>query len=72
MTCQLRIDANILKQPVAYKYVIYSPKTRKDKDMQYEVIHYSNPANPNRALCIPENMKKSYGGKIQFNCWSYM
>lgn len=53
MTCTLSIDADILKHPVAYKYVVYSPK-RKDDDC-YEYLHgYSG--NPNRCLIIPQTI----------------
>lgn len=53
VTFQLTIDANILKRSVPYKYVIFSPKTKGDKDMPIEFIpNAGHQRDPNRALCI--------------------
>ena len=62
MTCTLDIDAEILKHPVAYKYIVYSPKMEKEDDC-YEYLHgYWGIAN--RCLRIPQNkFSKVYGGK---------
>lgn len=67
MTCQLTIDADILRGPVPYKYVINSPKTKGDMNMSYELIHFPNAGyqpDPNRALCISgKKWEQCYGGK---------
>ena len=61
MTCTLNIDADILKNPVPYKYVVYSPKM-ENKDDCYEYLHGYG-WNPNRCLRIPQNkFSKAYGG----------
>ena len=61
MTCTLQIDAAILKNPIPYKYVIYSPKMEHPDDC-YEYFHaYSG--NPNRCLQIaPSKYQQAYGG----------
>ena len=65
MTCTLNIDAEILKHPVAYKYVVYSPKKENEDDC-YEYLHGYG-GNPNRCLKIPQNkLSKVYGGKCMF------
>ena len=38
MTCTLNIDANILKSPKGYKYVVYSPKMVQEDDC-FEYLH---------------------------------
>ena len=65
MTCTLSIDAEILKHPVAYKYVVYSPKM-ENKDDCYEYLHGYG-GNPNRCLRIPKSkLSKTYGGNCVF------
>jgi len=61
MTCTLSIDADILKHPVAYKYIVCSPKMEKEDDC-YEFLHgYGGILN--RCLRIPQNrFSKLYGG----------
>ena len=63
MTCTLNIDADILKDPVAYKYVVYSPKMENEDDC-YEYLHgYGGIVN--RCLKIPPSkFAKAYGGKL--------
>ena len=53
MTCTLQIDANVLKKPLIYKYVIFSPKM-VHKDDCYEFLHSfaGKGSDPNRVLCI--------------------
>jgi len=62
MTCTLSIDADILKHPVAYKYIVYAPKMEKEDDC-YEYLHgYGGFLN--RCLRIPQNkFPKLYGGR---------
>ena len=61
MTCTLSIDADILKSPVPYKYVVYSPKKENEDDC-YEYLHGYG-WDPNRCLRIPQNkLSKAYGG----------
>ena len=53
MECTLAIDAELLKSPLRYKYVIYSPKATKEDD-HFEKLHpcvtfWKN--DPNRCLC---------------------
>lgn len=66
ITFQLTIDANILKKPVSYKYVIFSPKTKGDKDMPYELIPNAGyQRDPNRALCISnKKWEQCCGGEL--------
>ena len=65
MVCTLVIDADILKTPMAYKYVVYSPKVTAD-DEYYEKLHSfvrSNNDDPNRCLWIsPQEYESAYGG----------
>ena len=54
MVCKLPIDRNLLTRPLAYKYVIFSPKMT-EKDDCYEFLHcYTSyhESNPNRCLWI--------------------
>ena len=54
MVCTLRIDANLLKYPWGYKYVVYSPKM-VEKDDCFEHLHSfvgRSHRNPNRCLKI--------------------
>lgn len=65
MTCTLIIDAEILKAPKAYKYVVYSPKMVKHDDC-FEYLHSfagqsHNYGNPNRCLKI-NHADNTYGG----------
>ena len=52
MTCTLQIDVTILKYPMPYKYVIYSPKMVHPDDC-YEYYHVYS-WNPNRCLLIAQ------------------
>jgi len=60
MTCTLNIDADNLKHPVAYKYIVCSPKMEKEDDC-YEYLHGYD-GNPNRCMRIPQNKFPKYGG----------
>ena len=62
MNCTLKISAEILKQPIPYKYVIHSPKTKQNRDDCYEYLHEHHSMNPNRLLRIPkEKYQQAYG-----------
>ena len=41
MTCAISFDAELLKKPIPYKYVIFSPKMKR-KDDCYEFLHSFN------------------------------
>lgn len=53
MVCTLVIDGELLRNPLCYKYVIYSPKVTKENEY-YEKLHpFINPwypDDPNRVL----------------------
>lgn len=55
MVCTLQIGAaQILKAPLAYKYVIFSPVMASEDDC-YEYLHSLNekvPSNPNLNRCL--------------------
>ena len=69
MICTLIIDADILKSPLAYKYVIFSPKMTKEHQC-FEFLHSfagrSYPhENPNRCLRISVSDRfEAYGGNV--------
>ena len=65
MICTLSIDADLLKEPLGYKYVVYSARMAKDTDC-YEKLHPFNlNDDPNRCLRIPSNIHhRAYGGMI--------
>ena len=66
MVCALKIDADVLKHPLGYKYVIFSPKMTKD-DECYEKLHYFQYDDPNRCLQMsPQALRSSYGGTCIF------
>jgi hypothetical protein len=62
MECTLVIDAKLLKAPLGYKYVIYSPKVTKEHEY-YEKLHpfvkWNN--DPNRCLFL-SGEDLAYGG----------
>ena len=65
MVCTLNIDAELLKRPLGYKYVVFSPKMTKHDDC-YEKLHpftlYSTD-DPDRCLWIPPQIHhRVYGG----------
>lgn len=53
MTCTLSIQEELLTKPLAYKYVVFSPKMREFNDC-YEFLHsfVGHSPNPNRCLHI--------------------
>ena len=55
MTCTLNIDANLLKYPLGYKYVLYSPRVLQENDC-FEYLHSFagqwHHQDPNRCLRI--------------------
>ena len=66
MECTLSFDAELLKEPLGYKYVIYSPKVTKE-DEYYEKLHpfieLLGPNDPNRCLWLsPQESCRFYGG----------
>ena len=64
MVCKLPIDGNLLTRPLAYKYVIFSPKM-SEKDDCYEFLHcYTTyfESNPNRCLLIHHDHRHSLIG----------
>ena len=61
MNCNLKISAEILKRPIPYKYVIYSPKTKQNRDDCYEYLHEHHSMDPNRLLRIPIKYQQAYG-----------
>lgn len=70
MTCRLVIDADLLKGPFGYKYVVYSPKMVDENDC-FEYLHsyigrdYHH-RNPDRCLRInPAEFDRVYGGKCK-------
>ena len=66
MICTLIIDADILKSPLAYKYVIFSPKMTKEHEC-FEFLHSfaGRYEDPNRCLWISEiDYPKAYGGNF--------
>lgn len=69
MTCTLSIEAELLKGPVPYKYVIFSPKMIGEDDC-YEFLHsfagYIDP-DPNRCLYIDRNkFAQARGGNVLY------
>ena len=71
MKCTLTIDHEVLKSPLGYKYVIYSPKVTKC-DECYEKLHSLvewKSDDPNRCLWIPpQEIDHAYGGKFRCAC----
>ena len=64
MVCTLVIDAELLKNPLVYKYVVFSPQVTAP-DECYEKLHSFN-YDPNRCLWLStEAYNKAYGG-MQF------
>ena len=69
MVCTLNIDADLLRAPLAYKYVIYSPKVTKCNEC-YEKLHplitsYMFHDDPNRCLWLtPQEMNSVRGGIV--------
>ena len=65
MVCTLTIDFEVLKAPLGYKYVIYSPKVTKC-DECYEKLHSLvnwRSDDPNRCLWMtPQERHHAYGG----------
>ena len=66
MECTLAFDAELFKDPLVYKYVIYSPKVTKESEY-YEKLHpfiISSPGtDPNRCLVLSrEEQRCAYGG----------
>ena len=65
MECTLVLDAELFKDPLVYKYVIYSPKVTK-KSEYYEKLHpfIGWPVtDPNRCLVLShEEQMCAYGG----------
>lgn len=69
MKCTLAIDHEVLKAPLGYKYVIYSPKVTKCDDC-YEKLHSlvdKRSDDPNRCLWITPQERDS-GGTCIFRC----
>ena len=67
MVCTLVIDAGLLKNPLVYKYVVFSPQVTAP-DECYEKLHSFARWNydPNRCLWLStEAYNKAYGG-MQF------
>ena len=59
-------DVELLKLPVPYKYVVYSPKAKKDDD-RYEYLHAHASAwhgDYNRCLFIRPEDRPSPGGSL--------
>lgn len=66
MVCSLRIDADVLKHPLEYKYVIFSPKMTEDNEC-YEKLHYFQYDDPNRCLKMsPQALHSAYGGTCMY------
>ena len=63
VNCTLRISAELLKQSIPYKYVIHTPKTKRNRDDCYEYLHEHHSMNPNRLLRIPK-YQQEYGRKF--------
>lgn len=62
MSCTFKtFDVEILKYPLPYKYVVFSPKTKRGDNNCYEYLHahavkplYGNEYDFNRCLHIPQ------------------
>lgn len=55
-------DVEILKHPLPYKYVIHSPKAKKDEECyEYLHVHSSTWKEFNRCLVIPPEHRKAPG-----------
>ena len=71
MTCAISFDAELLKKPIPYKYVIFSPKMKR-KDDCYEFLHsFSERAShdPDRCLSITgTEHSKAIGGNEMCMC----
>jgi hypothetical protein len=65
MECTLVLAAELFKDPLVYKYVIYSPKVTKESEY-YEKLHpfiYWPGTDPNRCLVLShEEQMCAYGG----------
>ena len=72
MTCTLSIQAELLKKPLVYKYVIFSPKM-EHKDDCYEFLHlfagYVVHSDPNRGLSIDG---KKYNEALRGNLYVHL
>ena len=59
------MDIKLVQQPIAYKYLVYSPThgSRKDSDL-FEYIHSHPPpphgVNLNRCLIVPRHYKGNF------------
>lgn len=72
MVCTLTIDYEVLKAPLGYKYVIYSPKVTKC-DECYEKLHSlvnGRLDDPNRCLWMTSQERdRAYGGIFRYACY---
>ena len=71
MACTFEnFDVELLKHPLAYKYVVHSPKAKKDDDC-YEYLHAHASTWPNReynrCLKIPPEKQPASGGSYTYN-----
>ena len=68
MECTLFLDADMLQNPLVYKYVIYSPKVTKE-DEYYEKLHpfITLPlTDPNRCLSLSAQERECASGGMNF------
>ena len=61
MTCTLTIDTTILKSPLPYKYVVYSPRMTKEDDC-FEHLYYYASGDRNLKRCLRIDFKRVYRG----------
>ena len=62
LNSKLQIASFVLQSPLAYKYIVYSPKTRNstNRDQMYEFIDSKRSESMNRVL-LPNTFKQQKG-----------
>eukprot|EP00731_Ephydatia_muelleri_P002838 Em0001g2838a len=74
MTCSLSMDPEVLKDPLPYKYVVFSPKVMKQKaghPYEYLYGHSKSHGHNNRCIVVPGPELRIGGSYVQYDTIAY-
>ena len=63
MKCDINIDSSLIKNPLPYKYYVYTKKTHTFENLDYIISSYSS-IHVNRCLIVPPLHKGMFNRQV--------